>query len=222
MILLVSVILLMAGRGTRMGYEKNKILLPFGDKYLFEFPLNTFVSLGFEVICVISEEDKDIIVPRLPAKNVKYIYGGKTRQESVSHGLRKATGDYVMIHDAARMWIDEDLIHRIIEVSEEKHPVLTYTQVKDTIKEWKDGKITTLDRNSLIAAATPQAATLSLFKEVYSKAEEDGFQATDDISLIEKYHPEIEIKLVQAWDEIFKVTTPRDYELALEIWRKRK
>ena len=42
-----------------MGYEKNKILLPFGDKYLFEYPLDTFLSFGFEVICVISKEDEE-------------------------------------------------------------------------------------------------------------------------------------------------------------------
>ena len=211
----------MAGRGTRMGYERNKILLPFGDKYLFEFPLNTFLSLGYEVICVISKEDKDIIVPRLPAKNVKYIYGGETRQESVYCGLKKAKGEYVLIHDAARMWISEDLVHKIIEAGKEQYPVLTYTEVKDTIKVLDNGKLNTLDRKKLIAAATPQAAPLELLKEVYEKAQNEGFIATDDMSLIEKYHPELEVMLVKADEEIFKVTTPRDYEIAKDIWRKK-
>ena len=218
---MVSVVLLMAGRGTRMGYERNKILLPFGDKYLFEFPLNTFLSLGYEVICVISKEDSDIIIPRLPSKNVKYVYGGTTRQESVYLGLKKATGDYVLIHDAARMWVSEDLIHKIIEQGKEMTPVLTYTEVKDTIKVVENGKLKTLDRKSLIAAATPQAASLSLLKEVYEAAVKDNFTSTDDMSLIEKYHPEIEINLVKADEEIFKVTTPKDYEIAKEIWRKK-
>ena len=58
--------------------------------------------------------------------------------------------------------------------------------------------------------------------EVYEKAKNEGFIATDDISLIEKYHPEIELKLILADDLIFKVTTPKDYEVALDIWRKMK
>lgn len=222
MIIMISVILLMAGRGSRMGYERNKILLPFGEQYLFEIPLNTFHKMGFEVICVISKEDKDVIVPRLPAKNCKYIYGGQTRGESVLHGLEVAKGDYILIHDAARMWINPELITQIVELGDEKYPVLTYTEVKDTIKQITNGKLKTLERNKLIAAATPQAGPLSLFKEVYLKAKNDNYTGTDDISLIEKYHPEIEIKLIKAFDEIFKVTTPQDYELALDIWRKRK
>lgn len=219
---MISVILLMAGRGTRMGYERNKILLPFGDHYLFEFPLEVFLKKGYEVICVISEEDRDIIVPRLPAQNVKYIYGGKTRQESVYNGLKKATGDYVLIHDAARMFIDTEVLEDIETAGEEKYPVLTWLPVKDTIKVRTGDELSTLDRSSLIAASTPQCAPLSLFKEVYERAHTEGFTATDDISLIEKYHPELKIRLVHGRDTSFKVTTPMDYELAKMIWRNRK
>ena len=107
---MVSVLLLMAGKGTRMGYEKNKILLPFGDKYLFEYPLDTFLSFGFEVICVISKEDEEEVSKVLNKKNVKYTLGGKTRGESVYNGLKVANGDYIMIHDAARMFIDKDFL----------------------------------------------------------------------------------------------------------------
>lgn len=221
MIFMVSVILLMAGRGKRMGYERNKVLLPFGDKYLFEFPLKVFLEKGYQVICVISKDDKDIVVPKLPLKNVKYIYGGETRQESVMHGLEVAVGDYVMIHDAARMWIDDDLLDTIMEESKGIYPVLTYFPVKDTIKVKKAGSLKTLERSELIAASTPQCAPLSLFKEVYQLAQEKNYTATDDISLIEKFHPELEIKLVRSKDESFKVTTPLDYELAKTIWRNK-
>lgn len=218
---MVSVILLMAGRGARMGYSKNKILLPFDDKYLFEIPLHTFLLQGYEVVCVVSESDLDIIKPLLP-KNVKYVLGGDTRQESVYNGLKAASGDYIMIHDAARMFISKELILKIEEASKGIYPVLAYTEVKDTIKINEGGKLRTLNRASLIAAATPQAAPKALFMEVYEKAKNEGFIATDDISLIEKYHPEIELKLILADDLLFKVTTPKDYEVALDIWRKMK
>jgi 2-C-methyl-D-erythritol 4-phosphate cytidylyltransferase len=217
---MVSVLLLMAGKGTRMGYEKNKILLPFGDKYLFEYPLDTFLSFGFEVICVISKEDEEEVSKVLNKKNVKYTLGGKTRGESVYNGLKVANGDYIMIHDAARMFIDKDLINEILATSLEEAPILTYTKVKDTIKALEDKKLNTLNRDSLIAAATPQCAKRSLFLDVYEKAFKDGYSGTDDISLIEKYYKDMEIKLVLAKDTIFKVTTKLDYDLALLLWRE--
>ena len=217
---MISVILLMAGKGARMGYKRNKMLLPFGDKYLFEIPLNKFLSLGYEVICVISEDDRDIIVPRLPVSKVKYIYGGKTRAESVMLGLKLANGSHVMIHDAARMFIHDEVIDEVASLIETGEVVLTYQACKDTVKQKVDGKLVTLDRNNILLASTPQAGPAALFKEVYDKAKADGLTFTDDISLVEHYHPEIDIKLVQ--DESFKVTTPNDYEVAKIIWEKQK
>lgn len=215
---MISVILLMAGRGRRMGYARNKMLLPFGDKYLYEIPLMKFLNKGYEVICVIAEEDRDIIVPRLPIAKVKYVYGGKTRSESVMSGLKAATGKYVMIHDAARMFVHEEVINEVAEMIEDGEVVLTYSSCKDTVK-YKDGdKIKTLDRNNILLASTPQAGPLDLFKEVYEKAMKDNYSSTDDVSLIEKYHPEIKIQTV--CDESLKVTTPIDYEVALALWRK--
>lgn len=211
----------MAGSGKRMGYSKNKILLPFDDKYLFEIPLNTFLSLGYEVICVVSKEDIDIIKPLLK-NECKCVLGGATRQESVYNGLKVATGDYVLVHDAARMFVKKELILKMVEESKKMIPTLAYTEVKDTIKINENGRLVTLNRRNLIAAATPQGAPLKLFLEVYKKAIDDSFMSTDDISLIEKYHPELEVKLILADDLIFKVTTPKDYDVALDIWRKMK
>ena len=201
-----------------MGYSRNKMLLPFGDKYLFEIPLKKFLDKGYEVICVIAQEDRDIIVPRLPIAKVKYVYGGQTRAESVMAGLKVATGKYVMIHDAARMFVHDEVINDIAYHIENGEVVLTYSACKDTVKQKEGNKIKTLNRDSILLAATPQAGPLDLFKEVYEKANQDNYLSTDDISLIEKYHPEIEIKLVQ--DESFKVTTPIDYEVAKILWGK--
>lgn len=218
MILMISVVLLMAGKGRRMGYARNKMLLPFDDKYLYEIPLMKFLDKGYEVICVISEADRDIIVPRLPIAKVKYIYGGASRAESVRAGLAAATGKYVMIHDAARMFVHDEVINEVAEHIENDEVVLTYSKCKDTVKLRDGNKIKTLDRDNILLASTPQAGPLDLFKEVYKRAEKDDFVFTDDTSLIEKYHPEIQIHTVL--DESLKVTTPIDYEVALAMWRK--
>ena len=118
---MVSVILLMAGRGTRMGIDKNKILLEVNGKPIFKYSLDLFSQYDFEIICVINELDKDYILPYLN-NNIKYVYGGKNRTESVYNGLIKSSGDYVLIHDAARPLlsknvVDEILLKRIIVIA---------------------------------------------------------------------------------------------------------
>ncbi len=216
---MVSVILLMAGSGTRMKQNKNKILLPVKGKPIFTYPLNLFLKYNFEIICVIKKEDEEFIKPYLPS-NVKITYGGKERKDSVLNGLNLATGDYVLIHDSARAFIDSNTIDKILELKNNDEAILSYLNVKDTIKENVDGKYLTLDRSKLIAASTPQCASLKNFKYVYNKAKEDNYMSTDDISLIERYLPNIKINYVLANEESFKITTPLDYELAKIIGEK--
>lgn len=213
-----SVILLMAGKGQRMKENVNKIRLPLGNKLVYEYSLDTFLSFNFEVICVLSEQDFDLI-PRLP-KNVKYTFGGKTRQESVLNGLLLCSNEYVLIHDAARPFISKNVILKIIK-SDLSHAKLVYQNVKDTIKI-NDNGLKTLPRNMLISASTPQCAPLSIFMNVFNLAKKENFQATDDISLIEKYRNDIKIDLILGNEENFKLTTPLDYELAKIIVEMKK
>lgn len=215
---MISVILLMAGKGNRMNHSENKLLMPLGNKKIFEYSLDTFKTFNVEIICVISPLDQDKIVPLLP-EGVKYTFGGNTRQDSVLNGLMMATNDYVIIHDAARPFISKEVINDIINNISMNEAILTYHEVKDTIK-CIDGNITTLNRDSLIAATTPQCGPLNILLDSHQKAANDNYYGTDDISLVEKYHSEIKIKLIKANDEAFKITTPLDYELAMMIWRK--
>lgn len=210
---MISVILLMAGKGRRMNYKENKILMEIDNKPLFMYPLNTFFSLGVEVICVISKDDEDKIVPLLP-KGVKYTYGGVERGDSVYNGLKLSTGDYVLIHDAARALISKECINKIISNIDNNRAILTYLSVKDTIKEKKEDKLITLNREALVAAATPQCASREILLNAYEKAKSDNLHFTDDIALIEKYYPNIKIDLIEANPEDFKITNQLDYQLA--------
>lgn len=218
---MVSVILLMAGKGTRMKEDKNKILLPLNNKMIFQYPLELFLSFNCEVVCVLAKEDKDIILPLLPEK-VKFTFGGKTRQESVLNGLKCCSGEYVLIHDAARPFISKDIIHLIISSYKLDEAILVYQNVKDTIKIKNEAGLQTLSREQLISASTPQCASLQLFKEAYKKSFEENFIATDDISLIEKYYPNTKIRYILANEENFKITTPLDYKLAQVIMEMKK
>lgn len=210
---MVSVVLLMAGSGSRMRADKNKILLPLGNKLIYEYPLDLFLEYDFEVVCVINELDKDEIIPKLP-KKVKYTFGGATRQESVLNGLKLVTGDYVLIHDGARALLSKEVIEDILKNKAEDEAILVCKSVKDTIKRINDIKLVTLNRSELIAAETPQCAPTKLLLDCYQRALDESFIATDDVSLIEKYYPYTYIRLVNGNEYNFKITTPIDYELA--------
>lgn len=212
---MISVVLLMAGTGSRMGASKNKILLDLNGKMLFEYPLNLFKNYGFEIICVINRNDEDLLKPYL--KDVKYTFGGSTRGESVFNGLKLCNGDYVLIHDSARVLLSKDVVDEILNKKNEFDAILTYNKVKDTIKEIKNGKLSTLNRDNLIAASTPQCGKKDLLLDVYKKAFNDKLSFTDDMSLIEYYYPNINIGLVLGNEENFKVTTPFDYSMLKEL-----
>ena len=205
----------MAGNGSRMKADKNKILLDLNGKMLFEYPLNLFKKYGFEIICVINKNDEEILKPYL--KDVKYTYGGLTRGESVFNGLNKCNGDYVLIHDSARVLLNDETINNILNQIDKYDAILTYSNVKDTIKINDGGKLSTLNRDKLIAASTPQCGKKELLLDAYNKAFNDNKTFTDDISVIEYYYPNTEIGLVLQNEENFKVTTPLDYKIIKEI-----
>lgn len=210
--MMISAILLMAGKGVRMNRNVNKALLPINKKPIYMYSLEKLLSLGFEVICVINKDDEDIIL-KLP-KNVKYTFGGETRGESVLNGLKLVKGEYTIIHDAARPFISNEVLEKI--KADPTGPILCYLDVVDTIK-LVDDNIKTLNRDKLIKAVTPQCAETKLLADVYTRAFKDNLTFTDDISLIENYYPEIKIKLIKANNEAFKITTELDYKLACLI-----
>ncbi|MCR5350354.1 MAG: 2-C-methyl-D-erythritol 4-phosphate cytidylyltransferase [Acholeplasmatales bacterium] len=213
---MISVIILMAGRGTRMGIDKNKILLEVNKKPIFKYSLDLFSQYDFEIICVINKLDEDYIKPYLNS-NIKCVYGGNTRTESVYNGLKEVTGDYVLIHDAARPLLDKKVVDEIISKKDNSDCILTYLPVKNTIKEINDNKLNTLNRNKLISAVTPQCGKAKLFKDAYSKAINSNLEFTDDVSIIEHYYNDAKIDLVLANEEVFKVTTMLDYKLLKAI-----
>ena len=213
---MVSVILVMAGRGTRMGIDKNKILLDLANKPVYMHSLELFLQYNFEIICVINKDDENEIVPNLD-KRVKYTYGGDTRLMSVFNGLKMATGDYVIVHDAARPVISKDIIDEILLKKDNSDAILTYLPVKDTIKTNVNNKLTTLDRNILISAVTPQCAKYDILYKSLNQAINESKNFTDDISAIEFYFNKAKIELIRANDECIKLTTMLDYKLLKAI-----
>lgn len=204
---MISTILLMAGSGTRMKSDINKVLLPYKDKKIYEVSLELFKEYSDEIICVTNQNDK-IVIP-----GVKTVYGGKTRQESVYNALKECSNDYVIIHDAARPLLAKSVLEEIIGKISLDRAILTASKVKNTIKQIENNCLVTLNRDKLVSASTPQCAPRHILLESHNKALNDEFISTDDISLIERYFPDMKIEIVIENEENFKVTTPLDYKI---------
>ncbi len=207
-----TALIMMAGTGTRMKSEKNKVLLPLQDMPVFLHSLKTFESLHMKIILVINELDYNE-VKSLVNSNVKIVFGGKTRQESVYNGLKNVETKYVLIHDAARPLVSKEVILDVKNNLNENTAVLVATKVKDTIKILDNEKLLTLNRDKLIAAMTPQACLTKQIIAAHEMAIKDDLVFTDDISLIEKY-TSLKIKIVFGNEENFKITTPLDFKIA--------
>lgn len=201
---MITAVVVAAGKGLRTGYHKNKILYEYNQKPLFMYSVETFLDLGYKVVLVVSETDYELLKD-IP--NVKVVLGGITRTESVDNGLQSVTTKYVMIHDAARPFIEKEVILKVEEKLKQYDCVMVCKKVSNTIY---DQNINVLDRESLISAETPQAFVTEKLKEAYKQYK--NHVVTDDISLYKKYEQNIEVGLVMHTTNNDKITTKQDLD----------
>lgn len=202
-----SLILLMAGNGSRCGLEINKVLYRINQVPLFIYSLEKFNQVGFdEYILVVSENDYDIVTEYIEntSYNVKIVLGGQSRCESVRNAIKHVSGDYVFIHDAARPLIHIDDIKNIKKASTRFLLGTMYHRVTDTIR-----KVTTtvelINRDLLYSITTPQFFHKSLFDEILNNKK----LITDEIALFEK---DFEVCFVRESTNNLKLTTINDLD----------
>ncbi|KFI06636.1 2-C-methyl-D-erythritol 4-phosphate cytidylyltransferase [Massilia sp. BSC265] len=208
-----------AGVGARMGASSPKQYLQIGGKPMLRHTLDAFRSspLVAHTYVVVSADDPyiDGVVP--PDGVTVLRCGGATRMESIRNGLRVLHGsigvdDWVLVHDAARPGLDAELIERLI-VETGEHPVggLLALPVVDTVKRSVAGKVSTVSRDRLWLAQTPQMFRYRLLLRALDAAT-DPSAITDDASAVEALG--LAPKLVEGHPRNLKVTLPADIRIA--------
>lgn len=222
----VSLVVVAAGKGTRMNMDVNKQYINIGGIPILARTLKIFDRLNYinEIILVVHSDDilycKESIIDNYNYNKIKCVVtGGATRQDSVSNGLKEVTGeaDIVLIHDGARPFIDEDSIIRCIEAAEQYGVATVAVPVKDTVKASNsEGFVhSTLDRSTLWSVQTPQAFKYKIIMDSHRQAREDGFNGTDDTVLAERLGNRT--KLVMGSYNNIKITTKEDLIFAEAI-----
>ena len=139
---MVSVILLAAGKGSRMKSDKAKQFLEINGKPLLYYSLRTFdASVVDEIILVTRSGDIDYVREEIVEKYgfhkvKKIIPGGKERFNSVNKGLKVCDkrNKIIMIHDCARPCVTNRMILDSISGARRYKAVTIAMPVKDTIK----------------------------------------------------------------------------------------
>lgn len=151
---------------------------------------------------------------------VRVVEGGENRQGSVANALatlRCADSDIVLVHDAVRPLIDPATIERTIDAVERHGAAIVGLPAVDTIKQVErtaDGAIvtSTVPRERVVHAQTPQGARFGLLKRAFEEARVDEFAGTDESSILERAG--IEVWVVAGSARNLKITQPGDLELA--------
>lgn len=218
----VNAVILAAGRGTRVGGEVPKVLLPVSGRPLILHTLERFgrsAEVGKAVLVVPVEEMEayeKLLRMSPPAGLAIAVHpGGARRQDSVRAGLDALDPDcaVVVVHDGARPFAAPELIDRCVREARGNRSVTAAVPARNTIKTVRQGQVEeTLPRDRLWEIQTPQAFPVRTLRAAYEKAQRDGVDATDDATLVERLG--MPVWVVEGNTTNLKVTYPEDLPFA--------
>jgi 2-C-methyl-D-erythritol 4-phosphate cytidylyltransferase len=230
-------VILAGGIGARVGGGIPKQLLPLADgSSVLEHAVNAFEqSPCIDEVCIVMHPDYIMHAEQMLLSNawqkVRHIIpGGKERWESSVNAIRAFTPytlhptpiTNLLLHDAARPFVSQEIIARVCEALEEHEAVTVAIPSTDTVYEMVDGKVARIpQRSTIMRAQTPQAFRLELIAEAYAKAlgveslsaeacAEAHLPATDDCGIVDEYMPEIPIHIVLGEEQNKKITFKED------------
>ena len=220
----VAVLVVAAGKGERAGAAVAKQYAPLLGKPILRWTLETFSSHPrvATIQVAIGPEQQELYTAcanGLPA--LAPITGGVTRQESVRRGLEAlaaALPEIVLIHDAARPLVSHRVIDDVIAALDAGADcAVPLLAVADTLKRDEAGKWTTVPRDGLHRAQTPQGFRFAKILRAHRHYADQN--VTDDMALAELAG--MHITAVLGEDANMKVTTPGDFALAETHLRSR-
>lgn len=229
-------VVLAGGSGTRIGGELPKQLVQVAGKSVIEHTIVAFEASALidEIVVVMMPGHLDAVreIVRVGGhrKVSQVIEGGTTRNGSTRAALDHlgAQGEEecrVLLHDAARPLVTQAIIADVVAALATHRAVNTAVPSTDTIVQVHptepgrpDVIAAQLDRHLLRRVQTPQGFDLSVIRDAYARAEADtstrGVSSTDDISVVLRYRPDVEIAVVAGDAANIKVTEPIDLIVA--------
>ena len=220
-------IVLAGGTGERFGDPRGKQFVE-----LCGLPLMCWSLVAFDrapsvrelvLVCApdrVAEVRSSVLSRVALAKPVTFAPAGATRQDSVYSGLHAMPheGELVAVHDAARPLVETSTIERVCAAVRDDprlHGAICASRCVDTLKIVRGELVqSTPDRAGYWVAQTPQVFRRRPLVAAYDAAFWDGWQGTDDASLVERHGGRNRVRCVECGHANIKVTLPEDLAVA--------
>ena len=221
----VSVVLLAAGRGERLGAGVPKGFARIDGLTLIEHALERVKGVaGLAKVVVTAPQGLETEVLELLHSVISpddgfVVTGGETRQQSIGIAIEKLwqldqiradDSAVVLVHDVARSFAPTSLFDRVASSAQESaEGIVPVLPVADTIKQVEGEWITaTLDRDTMRRSQTPQGFKLAALRSVYVGAEAEY---TDDAALWQAAGGRV--RAIVGDPAAHKITHPEDLDL---------
>ena len=216
----VYALIVAAGRGERAGGEVAKQYRQVAGKTVLRRSIDSFLyHPGVEAVCVVVHAD-DGELYEAATEGIRLlapVTGGDSRQASVHNGLKalREIGaplpDIVLIHDAARCFVSQAVISRVIEgVRNGGEGAIPALPLSDSIKRGGTQAEESVDRSDLWRAQTPQGFPFEAILKAHEAGQ--GQNLTDDAAVATAAG--LEVQMVEGDEANIKLTRPQDFALA--------
>lgn len=201
--------------------ERKQFLLLRGSPVLVH-TLRRFQACASvtEIVVALRQEDipgfEQMVREESFSKPVRTVVGGESRQESVYNALCSLSDDVdlVAVHDAVRPLVSVDHIEQVIAKAEATGAAILGIVPVDTVKQIHLHEIrTTIPRERLVLAQTPQVFRVGLLRQAFEQAKADNFFGTDEASLVERLET-VPVSVVAGSEWNIKITRSADLVLA--------
>ena len=222
-------IVVAAGSSRRMGFDK--LTADLNGK-----PVTAWSLLAFEQCASVKQivlvtrtervaEFEALAQAHGISKLKKVVAGGSERHLSVWNGVvagDPTPSDFIAVHDAARPLITPEAIEACLAIAQHHGASACASPVADTLKRATDDGVVTggVERDHLWAMQTPQIFLSSLLQQAYKQVLRSSEPVTDEVSAV--YKLGISVVLYRNEEPNFKITLPRDLDLARLVLANRK
>jgi len=225
----VSVVVPAAGLSKRYSPHNKKQFVTLAGKPLLSHCLSTFESseLIKSIVVVVPEADishsRELLANLGFEKITSVVAGGEKRHMSVKNGFQATPpdSDMVLIHDAVRPFVDNDMIKRAIEECARSGACICAVPITDTLKRVQEPGLViseTVPREKLWRAQTPQVFRREILEKIYSSSTMAKLDPTDESALVEAKG--IKVGIVTGSNLNIKITTAEDFRMAELIAKK--
>lgn len=218
-------LIIAGGRGMRMGQEIPKQFLTVEDKPVIAYTMEAFQKHpDIDVIAVVCVEGWDSILSAYARQygisKLKHIVpGGENGQASIRNGVFElerhyAPDDLVLIHDAIRPLVSQDIISECIATARERGSAIVAIPCQEAMLETEDQRSSrrVCPRENLKRTQTPQGFPLGRIAGAHRRALERGI--TNSVAsctlMVELGEP---VYFCAGSEKNIKLTTPDDMEI---------